>query len=72
MHDLEIALLDCKLETEIDEATFPVSDDMSEITFDVWIEDAGDEYLLSGSLGEANQHKRQSLHEDRCLVAYVL
>lgn len=43
MHDLEIALLDCKLETEIDEATFPVSDDMSEITFDVWINDAGDE-----------------------------
>ncbi len=36
-------LLDCKLETEIEEATFPVSDDMSEITFDVWIENAGDE-----------------------------
>lgn len=41
--DLEIKLLDCKLETEIEEATFPVSDDMSEITFDVWIENAGDE-----------------------------
>jgi hypothetical protein len=41
--DLEINLLDCKLETEIEEATFPVSDDMSEITFDVWIENVGDE-----------------------------
>ena len=41
--DLEIKLLDCKLESEIEEATFPVSDDMSEITFDVWIENADDE-----------------------------
>ncbi|HOO95457.1 MAG TPA: hypothetical protein PLH60_06940 [Proteiniphilum sp.] len=41
--DLEIKLLDCKLETEIDEATFPVTDEMSEITFDIWIENGDDE-----------------------------
>jgi len=41
--DLEIKLLDCKLETEIEEATFPFSDEMSEITFDVWIENGDDE-----------------------------
>ncbi len=42
-HDLEIKLLDCKLETEIEEATFPVTDEMSEITFDLWIENGDDE-----------------------------
>ncbi|MCG6187306.1 hypothetical protein [Maribellus maritimus] len=42
-HDLEIKLLDCKLDTEIEEATFPVSDEMSEISFDVYIENAGEE-----------------------------
>lgn len=42
-HDLEIKLLDCKLETEIDEATFPVSEEMSEITFEASVEDADDE-----------------------------
>ena len=42
-HDLEIKLLDCKLENEIDEATFPVTDEMSEITFELWIENGEDE-----------------------------
>ncbi len=42
-NDLEIALLDCRIETEIEDATFPVSDEMSEITFDAWIENAGEE-----------------------------
>ena len=41
--DLEIKLLDCKLETEIEEATFPASDEMNEINFEVWIENGDDE-----------------------------
>ncbi|MBI9040597.1 hypothetical protein [Lutibacter sp.] len=36
--ELEIALIDCKLEVEITECSFPVIDDLSEVTFDAYIE----------------------------------
>ena len=42
-YDLEIQLLDCSLETEINDATFPVTDELSEITFNAYIENAGEE-----------------------------
>ncbi|MCB0474452.1 MAG: hypothetical protein KDC69_02190 [Flavobacteriaceae bacterium] len=41
--DLVIQLLDCKLDTEIDDCTFPATEEMSEITFDAYIENAGEE-----------------------------
>jgi hypothetical protein len=52
--DLDIKLLDCKLETEIGEAIFPVTDDMSEITFEASIED-GDEEIGWTFSGEYRQ-----------------
>ena len=41
--DLEIQLIDCKLDTEIEDATFPDNDEMNEITFKAYIENAGEE-----------------------------
>ena len=43
-NDLVITLLDCKLEIEITECSFPVTDVLSEISFDAYIENTdGDE-----------------------------
>ncbi|SFS60288.1 hypothetical protein SAMN04488006_2290 [Lutibacter maritimus] len=41
--DVEIQLLDCNLETEINDATFPATDEINEITFNAYIENAGEE-----------------------------
>lgn len=41
--DLELQLLDCSLETEINDATFPVTDEINEITFNAYIINAGEE-----------------------------
>lgn len=42
-HDLEIQLLDCRLESEMDETTFPSMGKQSEVSFNIYIEGAGDE-----------------------------
>lgn len=42
-HDLEIRLADCRLETDIEEASFPDSGETSEITFETWIENGEEE-----------------------------
>lgn len=41
--DVEIQLLDCSLETEINDATFPATDEVNELTFQAYIENAGEE-----------------------------
>ncbi len=40
---LTIKLLDCKLESEVYNCSFPAIEEKSEITFKVWLEDTGDE-----------------------------
>lgn len=40
---LNIQLLDCKLESEIYNCSFPAIEEKSDITFKVWLEDTGDE-----------------------------
>ncbi|MFA5297843.1 MAG: hypothetical protein WC389_06500 [Lutibacter sp.] len=42
-YDLEIQLIDCNLETEIEDATFPATDEVNEITFNAYVENAGEE-----------------------------
>lgn len=43
-NDLVITLLDCKLEVDVTECSFPVTDELSEITFNAYIENTdGDE-----------------------------
>lgn len=42
-NDLEIRLADCRLETDIEEASFPDSGETSEITFETWIENGEEE-----------------------------
>ena len=42
-NDLVITLLDCKLEVEITECSFPVTDEMSEISFNAYIENTDGE-----------------------------
>ncbi len=48
--DLVITLLDCKLEVEVTECSFPVTEEMSEITFDAYIEntDGDEDWNFSG------------------------
>jgi len=41
-NNLDIELLDCKLETNLEQVTFPVSNEQSKITFDAYIEDCND------------------------------
>lgn len=49
-NDLIITLLDCKLEVEIVECSFPVTEEMSEITFNAYIEntDGEEDWNFSG------------------------
>ncbi|MDP3313721.1 hypothetical protein [Lutibacter sp.] len=49
-NDLVITLLDCKLEVEITECSFPVTEEISEITFDAYIEntDGDEDWNFSG------------------------
>ncbi|MDD3721980.1 MAG: hypothetical protein PHW92_05775 [Lutibacter sp.] len=49
-NDLLITLLDCKLEVEITECSFPVTEEMSEITFNAFIEnpDGDEDWNFSG------------------------
>jgi len=42
-HDLEIRLADCRLETDLEEASFPDTGETSEITFETWIENGEEE-----------------------------